>query len=38
MAVPNYARDNRLPQNDSATSSPRRGPRAISSIVWIKDQ
>jgi len=38
MAVPNYARDNRLPQNDAAASSPRRGPRAISSIVWIKDR
>jgi DUF1680 family protein len=35
-AVPNYARDNRLPKNE--TASPRRGPRAVSSIVWLKDR
>ncbi|MCU0913284.1 MAG: glycoside hydrolase family 127 protein [Planctomycetes bacterium] len=40
LAVPNYVRDNRLPQSDPAAagSSGRRGPRPISSIVWIKDQ
>jgi uncharacterized protein len=40
VAVPNYARDNRLPPEDPATTSPqsRRGPRPISSIVWMKDQ
>jgi hypothetical protein len=39
-AVPNYARDNRLPQNDSASTPPsgRRGPRAVSSVVWLKDR
>ncbi len=35
-AVPNYARDNRLPKNDAA--SPRRGPRAVRSVVWLKDR
>ena len=38
MAIPNYARDNRLPQSDSASATPRRGPRPISSIVWLKDR
>ncbi|MBM4029429.1 MAG: hypothetical protein FJ280_29135, partial [Planctomycetes bacterium] len=40
LAVPNYARDNRLPREDAATPSPtdRRGPRPISSIVWMRDQ
>jgi len=40
MAVPNYARDNRLSQDSSASAapSPRRGPRAVSSIVWLKDR
>jgi hypothetical protein len=39
-AVPNYVRDNRLPENDAAPAapSPRRGPRAVSSIVWLKDR
>jgi DUF1680 family protein len=38
-AIPNYARDNRLSQSGSAaTASSRRGPRAISSIVWLKDR
>lgn len=37
-AVPNYARDNRLPQSDSASAMPRRGPRPISSVVWLKDR
>ncbi len=40
LAVPNYARDNRLPQTDAAAAVPsgRRGPRPISSIVWMKNQ
>ncbi|MCX5646400.1 MAG: glycoside hydrolase family 127 protein [Phycisphaerae bacterium] len=38
MAVPNYARDNRLPQSESAAPTPRRGPRSISSAVWLKDR
>ena len=39
-AIPNYARDNRLPQNNTASTppSPRRGPRAVSSVVWLKDR
>ena len=38
--VPNYVRDNRLPKNDAGSTAPssRRGPRAVSSIVWLKDQ
>jgi DUF1680 family protein len=36
-AIPNYVRDNRLPQNDAASPSPRRGARSISSMVWLKD-
>jgi DUF1680 family protein len=35
-AIPNYARDNRLPMSEAASS--RRGPRAVSSIVWLKDR
>jgi DUF1680 family protein len=35
-AIPNYARDNRLPKGEAASS--RRGPRAVSSIVWLKDR
>jgi DUF1680 family protein len=35
-AIPNYARDNRLPTSEAASS--RRGPRAVSSIVWLKDR
>ncbi len=38
LAVPNYARDNRLPRNDSAAPSSRRGLRPVSSVVWIKDR
>jgi DUF1680 family protein len=39
MAVPNYARDNRLGQTDSAAPrSSRRGPRPITSMVWLKDR
>jgi DUF1680 family protein len=39
-AVPNYARDNRLAKNDASSAAPssRRGPRAVSSLVWLKDQ
>jgi DUF1680 family protein len=38
-AVPNYARDNRLGQRDpAATPSARRGPRPITSMVWLKDR
>jgi DUF1680 family protein len=39
-AIPNYVRDNRLSQNDSASTSPSpgRGRRPISSIVWLKDR
>jgi len=38
-AVPNYARDNRLSQGGSASMpQSRRGPRAVSSIVWLKDR
>ncbi|MCL5279618.1 MAG: glycoside hydrolase family 127 protein [Planctomycetes bacterium] len=37
--IPNYARDNRLAKNDASSApSPRRGPRAVSSIVWLKDR
>jgi DUF1680 family protein len=39
-AIPNYVRDNRLSQSGSASTSPlpRRGPRSVSSIVWLKDR
>jgi hypothetical protein len=39
-AVPNYTRDNRLARTSLAATLPypARGPRAVSSIVWLKDQ
>jgi DUF1680 family protein len=43
LAIPNYARSNRTAarssdDNSTAPASERRGPRGVSSIVWLRDQ